>query len=114
MRNYIILTFLSILILGKLIGIFNILLGKYTSLSVSYFTVAPIDSYQINDLAKEKQTKFKILTISNALIDIFISISLILILSKVETEMILLFGFLFYANATFFQKYLEKVLQLDY
>lgn len=107
-------TFLSLLILGKLIGILNILLGRYTSPFVSYFTVAPIDSYQINELTKEKQTKFKRLAILSGLVDIFISIIVILILSKVETEVILLFAFILYANGTFFSNYMEKNLRLNY
>ena len=45
MRNYIVTAFLSIVILGKLIGIINIFLGRYQSIFVSYFTIAPIDSY---------------------------------------------------------------------
>ncbi|MGB6179592.1 hypothetical protein [Carnobacterium sp.] len=105
---------LSLLILGKLMGILNILLGRYTSPFVSYFTVTPIDSYQINDLTKEKQTKFKFLAILSEMIDIFISIILILILSKVETEVILLFAFILYANGTFFSNYMEKKLRLNY
>ncbi|MEK4946408.1 hypothetical protein [Carnobacterium sp. FSL W8-0810] len=114
MRNYIATTFLSILILGKLMGILNILLGRYTSTFLSYFTIAPIDSYQINDLAKEKQTTFKLLAVLSGIIDIFISLLLILILSKVETEVILLLGVLLYANTTLFSKYMEKYLQLNY
>lgn len=114
LRNYIATTFLSILILGKLMGILNILLGRYTSTFVSYFTIAPIDSYQINDLAKEKQTTFKLLAVLSGIIDIFISLLLILILSKVETEVILLLGVLLYANTTLFSKYMEKYLQLNY
>ena len=95
-------------------GIFNILLGRYTSPFVSYFTVAPIDSYQISDLTKEKQTKFKLLSFLSGMIDIFISIIVILVLSKVETEVILLLGFILYANGAFFSKYMEKTLQLNY
>lgn len=112
MRNYIAITFLSILILGKLIGIINILLGRYKSIFVSYFTIAPIDSYQINDLSKEKQNKFKVLAVISGIIDILISVIVILVISKVETEVILLLALLLYANSTLFGKYSNKVLQL--
>lgn len=107
-------TFLSLLILGKLIGILNILLGRYTSPFVSYFTVTPIDSYQINDLTKEKQTKFKRLATLSGMIDIFIFIIVFLIISKVETEVILLFAVILYANDTFFSNYMKKNLRLNY
>lgn len=114
MINTINTTFLSLLILGKLIGILNILLGRYTSPFVGYFTVSPIKSYQISHLTKEKQTKFKLLSILSGLIDIFVSIVVILVLSKVETEVILLLGFLLYANGSFFSKYMEKNLHFNY
>lgn len=112
MRNYIATTFLSILILGKLIGIINILLGRYQSIFVSYFTIAPIDSYQINDVPKEKQEKFKILAILSGIIDILLSIIVILVISKVETEVILFLAFLLYVNSAFFGNYSNKILQL--
>lgn len=113
MRNYIVTAFLSIVILGKLIGIINIFLGRYQSIFVSYFTIAPIDSYQINDIHRDKQKKFKILAILSGLIDILLSVIIILVISKVETDIILLLAFLIYANSTFFSKYSNQILQLN-
>jgi hypothetical protein len=111
MRNYIVIAFLSILILGKLIGIINILIGKYKSFFVSYFTIAPIDSHQISALSQKKKNRFNFLAILSAIIDILISIIVILVISKVETEVILLLALILYVNSTLFTKYSNKVLQ---
>ncbi|SEL21287.1 hypothetical protein SAMN04488700_0952 [Carnobacterium iners] len=114
MRNDIATIILSIIILGKSIGIINILLGKYTSNFVSYFTVAPIDSYQLKDLSKEEQKKFNYLASLSSVIDIIISFVIIIFLSKVTIEVILFLSFLLYANSLFFSKYMSKVFKLIY
>lgn len=89
-------------------------MGKYTSIFVSFFTTAPTNSYQIKNLSKEEQHKFKYLAVLSGSIDIVISIVTILVLPKVATEMILFLAFLFYANSTFFRKYMSKVFKLQY
>lgn len=114
MRNYIAYAFLSLVIVGNLIGIINIFLGRYTSFFVKYSTIAPIESSQLNDLSKEEQSKFKYLVLLNGFIDIVISISIILVLPKATTEMILFLSSLFYVNSILFRKYMSRVFKLRY
>lgn len=114
MRNYIANTFLSLIILFKLIAITNLLLDRYTSIYVSYFTIAPVDTHQINDLSKEEQSKFKHLSVLSSALDIIISIVLIIVLPHISTEMVLFISFLLYANSTFFKRYMNKMIKLRY
>ena len=79
MIDYIAYLLVVVIIVWDLVSISNVLLGKYTSVFVRYFTVASAFQNRLKNLSenKEKEKKFKSLVISNEFLHILITLFLL-------------------------------------
>lgn len=111
MINYITYILLTIIILGDLIGIFAVLLGRYTSVFVRYFTVIPVDPNQLKRFSKNKQKKFNSLVAIGGMLNILIAVlAFSLIFSRGNVFVIVFISLFFSANYKFFDYRTRKLL----
>lgn len=105
-----------IIISWNLISIYNVTLGKYTSVFVRYFTVASVFPNQLKNLSenKEKEKKFKSLVISNEILHILITLFLLGgSLSNRIPNIVWICLFSYHASSIFFRYRTRRLLESD-
>ncbi|AEB28819.1 hypothetical protein CAR_c00680 [Carnobacterium sp. 17-4] len=116
MIDYIAYLLVIIIIAWSLVSILNVLLGKYTSVFVRYFTVASVFPSQLKNLSenKEKEKQFKYLVISNEILHILITLFLLGgSLSNRIPNIVWICLFSYYASSMFFRYRARKLLESD-
>ena len=112
MIDYITYILIAIIISGDLFSIYNTLIGKYTSVFVSYFTVASVAPNHLKNLAKNKEIdkKFKMLVILSEISHILITLFFmggILLTSIPNIVWICLLSY--YTSSIFFRYHIRKL-----
>lgn len=116
MIDYIAYLLVVVIIVWDLVSISNVLLGKYTSVFVRYFTVASAFQNRLKNLSenKEKEKKFKSLVISNEFLHILITLFLLGgSLSNRIPNIVWICLFSYSASSIFFRYRTRKLLESD-
>lgn len=114
MIDYITYTLIVIIIMADLFSIYTTLMGKYTSVFVSYFTVASVVSNQLKYLAKHKEIdkKFKSLVILSEISHILITLFFVggILLNSVHNIVWICLLF-YYTSSIFFRYRIRKLVK---
>ncbi len=111
---YIAYILIAIMIFMDFFSIVSVLLGKYTSVFVRYFTVASVVPNQLENLSenKKKEKKFKSLVILSEIAHILITLLLLVgSLSNDIPGILWICLFSYYASSLFFRYRTRKLLE---
>lgn len=111
MRHFIIIGILILLILIKIIGLYQLLKDNFNATSTFFLPGPSVNAVTFNNLDRKKQKKIKILMCMAVFISSLLSLIIIFLLSKTSADILLLLALCIYLNDSIFAKLVKNSLK---